>query len=225
MNDDIKRLFPEAEPPAAATIDKIAKIAAQFAASATPLRPLPSNLALWAIGFTIFALLALVVAKLVGLKAVAVLSGDQMVIYYGVLLLFAALFSRALIERMIPASKRVVPSTVLSIAALVVLGLLAAVLFADHGTRNFVSQGIPCLSMGVVSALIGGFLGWRLLQRGYLVSPRETISLYGFFAGLLGVTVLALHCPILNSLHVLVWHLGAMLLAGLAGFLWGSYAD
>jgi hypothetical protein len=222
MNDDIKLLFPEGEPPAAATIQKIA---AQFAASAKPLRPLPSNLPLWAIGFSIFAVLALVVAKLVGLKAVAVLSGSQMVIYYGVLLLFAALFSRALIERIIPGSKRVVPSTVLAIAALVILGLLAAVLFADRDTQNFVSHGMPCLGLGIVSALVAGFLGWRLLQRGYLVSPRETICLYGFFAGLVGVAVLALHCPILNSLHVLVWHLGTMLLSGLAGFLLGSYAD
>jgi len=104
-------------------------------------------------------------------------------------------------------------------------------LFSDHSTVRFVSQGIPCLRLGVISALVSGLLGWRLLQRGYLVSPRETIVLYGFFAGLVGVAVLALHCPIRNSLHVLVWHLGAMVLAGLLGLLLGwfienhSYAD
>ncbi len=126
---------------------------------------------------------------------------------------------------MIPGAKYLVPSAVLSIAALVVLGILSAILFANRSTENFVSHGIPCLRLGVISALISGFLGWRLLQRGYLVSPRETITLYGFFAGLVGVCVLALHCPILNSLHVLVWHLGAMVLAGLVGFFLGSYAD
>jgi hypothetical protein len=73
--------------------------------------------------------------------------------------------------------------------------------------------------------LIGGLLGWRLLQRGYLVSPRETIVLYGFFAGLVGVAVLALHCPIRNSLHVLVWHLGALVLTGFVGLLMGKFIE
>ena len=222
MNEDITRMLAEGDPPDTATLEKIA---AQFSASAKPVRALPSNLALWAICFGIFAAFSLILAKAVRCKAIAVLSDGQMVAYYGILVLFAALFSRAIIERMIPGAKRVVPSFLLSIAALVALSLLVAVLFADRGTENFVSRGIPCLRLGVISALLSGFLGWRLLQRGYLVSPRETITLYGFFAGLLGVSVLALHCPILNSVHVLVWHLGAMLLAGLAGFLWGTYAD
>jgi hypothetical protein len=222
MNDDIMRMLAEGDPPDAATLEKIA---AQFSASAKPVRALPSNLTLWAISLGLFAALVSIVAKVVQFKAITVLSGGQMVAYYGVLLLLAALFSRAMIERMIPGAKRVVPSILLSIAALVALSLLASVLFADRGTENFVSRGIPCLRLGVMSALLSGFLGWWLLQRGYLVSPRETITLYGFFAGLVGVSVLALHCPIPNAPHVLVWHLGAMLLAGLAGFFLGKYAD
>jgi hypothetical protein len=222
MNDDITGMFAEGDPPDAATLEKIAS---QFSASAKPVRALPSNLALWSNSFGIFIALALIVASVVKLYAIAVLSDGQMIVYYGVLLLFGALFSRAVIERMIPGEKRLVSSAVLSIAALVVLGVLVAALFIDRSTENFVSHGIPCLRLGVISALISGFVGWRLLQRGCLVSPRETITLYGFFAGLVGVSVLALHCPILNSLHVLVWHLGAMVIAGLAGFFLGSYAD
>jgi hypothetical protein len=222
MNDEITRMLAEGDPPDAAMLEKIA---ARLWASAKPVRALPSNLTLWAISFAIFIAIALIVAKIVQFKAIDVLSDAQMFVYYGVLLLFGALFSRAVIERMIPGAKCLVPSTALSIAALVALGMLVAVLFADRSTENFVSRGIPCLRLGVISALLSGFLGWRLLQRGYLVSPRETITLYGFFAGLVGVSVLALHCPILNSLHVIVWHLGAMILAGLVGFFLASYAD
>jgi hypothetical protein len=222
MNDDITRLLDEGDPPASELLEKIA---AELNASAKPVRALPSNVTLWAISFAIFIALALIVAKVVQLKAIAVLSDLQMVVYYGILLLFGALFSRAVIERMIPGAKRALPPAVLSVAAFVVLGLLAVVLFNDRSTEHFVAGGIPCLRLGVVSALLSGFLGWRLLQRGYLVSPRETITLYGFFSGLVGVSVLALHCPILNSFHVLVWHLGAMVLAGVAGFFLGRYAD
>jgi hypothetical protein len=221
MNDDITRLLAQGDPPAPATIEKIA---ARLAA-AKPVRALPSNFALWAIAFGVFTALALLVAAAVRWKAVAVLGAGRMAAYYGVLFVLAALFSRATIERMIPGAKRIVPAAALLIAAPLVLGLLAVSLFADRGVANFVSLGIPCLRLGLISAVIGGVLGWRLLHCGYLVSPRSTFTLYGFFTGLVGVAVLALHCPILNSLHILVWHLGAMLLAGLAGFFVGSYAS
>jgi hypothetical protein len=222
MNDDSSLPFVEGEPPDAAAVERMG---AQLAASLKPVRPLPSNATLCTIGICVFVVFSLIGAKAVGLNAFAVLSGGQMVLYYGVLLLFTGLFSRAVIERMIPGSKHVMRSTALSLIAIAAVGLLALMLFKDHGTERFVAQGIPCLRLGVITAFVSGVLGWRLLKRGYLVSPRETITLYGLFAGLLGAAVLALHCPILNSLHVLAWHLGAMLLAGLAGLLLGSYAD
>jgi hypothetical protein len=100
-----------------------------------------------------------------------------------------------------------------------------SLIFSNYGTSNFVTSGIPCLRLGSISALISGVLGWRLLRRGYFVSPRETILLFSFFAGLVGVAVLALHCPIRNSLHFLVWHLGAMVLAGIAGWFLGGYIE
>jgi len=228
MNDDLDRLFPQGEPPDAAVI---ARIGAQLAASSETVRPLPSNAVLWAISLGIFAAVAALVASVVGFKAMAALGGGEMAAYYGVVIVFAGLFARAVIERMIPGEKRVLRASVLWVAALSVLGVLMAILFSDYGTERFVASGIPCLRLGLISALISGLLGWRLLRRGYLVSPRQTIVLYGFFAGLVGVAALALHCPIRNSLHFLVWHLGAMVLAGAAGLLLGrvvenqSYAD
>jgi hypothetical protein len=222
MNDDIPLPFVEGEPPDAASVERMGS---QLAASLKPIRPLPSNAALCMIALGVFLVSSLIVATAVGLKAPTVLSASQMMLYYGVLLVFAGLFSRAVIERMVPGSKHRIRSAALSVIAIATLGLLALILFSNHGTERFVQQGIPCLRLGVVGAFLSGLLGWRLLKRGYLVSPRETIALYGLFAGLAGVAVLALHCPILNSLHVLVWHLGAMLLAGFAGLLLGSYAD
>ena len=154
MNDEITRLLAESDPPDAAMLEKIA---AQFSASAKPVRALPSNLTLWAMSFGIFTIVTLFVAAVVHFKAIAVLNAGQMFVYYGVLLLFAGLFSRATIERMIPGAKRVVPSTVLAISVLAVLAILVAVLFADRDTENFVSRGIPCLTLGVISALLSGF--------------------------------------------------------------------
>jgi hypothetical protein len=220
--DDINQLFTGGEPLATSVIENIR---AQVVTSLAPVRPLPSNAVLWSIGLGVFALLSFVVAKVVGMFAIAVLSGRQMFVYYGVVLVLAGLFSRALVEQMIPGSKRFIHSSFLSLVALSALTLLALGIFKNLGTERFVSEGVPCLRLGVIGALLGGVAGWKLLQRGYLVSPRQTIALYGLFAGLVGVTALALHCPILNSMHVLVWHLSPMALAGLTGFFVGRYAN
>ena len=220
-DDDLKQLFTEGEPLAAANIEKMA---ATLAASAAPVRPLPSNAVLWAISFGIFAALSLVIAAAVKLYAIQVLSVSQMFLYYGLVFLLAAFFSRAIVEQMIPGAVRLIRSSVLAIVGMSALVLLIIAMFENLGTDHFVIHGIPCLRLGLISALLSGFLGWRLLDRGYLVSPPETITVYGLFAGLVGVSVLALHCPILNSLHILVWHLGAMLIAGLLGFFISRYA-
>jgi hypothetical protein len=212
LNEDLGSPSPE----------RMETIASQFGAAFKAVRPLPSNAVLLTISLGIFLALSLIVASVTGLKAISVLSDGQMVLYYGALLLFAILYSRATIEQMIPGSKRVTSTYLLPVLAVCVLGLLLFVLFQNRSTENFVSQGLPCLKLGALTALLTGLLGWRLLYRGYLVAPREALTLYGFFAGLAGVAVLALHCPILNSLHILVWHIGAMLLAGIAGLLLGS---
>lgn len=222
MTDELNIPFPQGDPPDAATL---ARISAQLARSLKPIQPLPSNTFLCAISLCIFAAVSLTIASVVKFKAIPVLSGGEMAVYYGAVAIFAVLFARAVVERMIPGERRLLRSSLLWIVALGVLGLLMARLFSEHSTVGFVASGIPCLRLGVISALVSGLLGWRLFKRGYLVSPLETIILYGFFAGLVGVAVLALHCPIRNSMHFLVWHLGAMMLAGLVGLILGTFIE
>ncbi len=222
MNEDLDGLFAQREQPDAALLQRIN---AQFAVPSTPVRPLPSNLFLCSISLAIFVVVSFIVAAAFGLKAIAALSAGEITLYYGAVFVLAVLFSRALVERMIPGEKRFVPSSTLLIGAVAILGILLARLFSDYSTQRFVALGFPCLRLGFMSALMSGAIGWRLLQRGYLVTPRETLVLYGFFAGLVGVAVLALHCPIRNSLHVLVWHLGAMLLSGLTGLFIARFVE
>jgi hypothetical protein len=188
-------------------------------------RPLPSNAVLVVVSLSIFIALSLVVASAVGFKAISLLTPAQIVLYYGTLLFLAVLYSRATVAQMIPGSKRVLPPYLLSLLAIGALGPLLFTLFQDRSTANFVAEGIPCLTLGALSALLSGLLAWRLLHKGYLVSPREAITLYGFFSGLVGVAVLALHCGVLTSWHILVWHIGAMLIAGFAGLLLGSLLE
>jgi hypothetical protein len=60
-------------------------------------------------------------------------------------------------------------------------------------------------------------LTWLWLRRGAAQSPKLMGATIGGFAGLIGVTVLEVHCPNLNLYHILVWHLGVLLLSALGG--------
>jgi hypothetical protein len=223
MNDDLNLPLTQGDPPDPAVLQRIS---AQLAASSSSaVRPLPSNAVLLTVSLSIFAIVSLAIGALVKFYALAALSAGEIAVYYGVVAVLAVLFARAVIERMIPGERRLLPSPGLWMTALFVLAVLMALLFADFGTAHFVTSGIPCLRLGAISALVSGGIGWRFLRRGYLVSPGETILLYSFFAGLVGVAVLALHCPIRNSLHLLVWHLGAMILAGVTGLFIGKYFE
>ncbi len=223
MNDDLHLSLPPTDPPDEALLEKIR---AQIGSSLTKtVVPLPSNAVLMAIGLAIFAVVAFALAAWKRFYAIPALSATEMVVYYGTIAIFAVLFARAVVERMIPGERRVVTSLALWAGALLILAVLSFFIFEDRSLNDFVSAGVPCLRLGSLGAAVSGLLGWRLLRCGYLVNPRETLLLYGFFAGLVGVATLALHCPIRNSLHVVVWHLGAMVLAGLAGWFLGKFAD
>lgn len=219
-DDDIAKFLPQGDPPDAALLERIS---GRLNASRKPVRSLPSNGVLWAISIAVFVVISLTLASVKGLFAISALSAGEKALYYGVIFLLAGLFARALIERMIPGAKHLIRPAVLLMLAPVLLGVLMFAMFQDRGTEAFVEHGKPCLLFGSITALIGGLLGWPLLRRGYLVSPAETMAIYGSFTGLLGIAALSLHCPIQNSLHFLVWHLGVILLAGLVGIVLGAF--
>jgi hypothetical protein len=223
MNDDLNLSLPPTDPPDDALLQRIqAKLAAS---SRQAVSPLPSNTVLMAIGLAIFAVVAFALAAVNGFEAIPVLSATEMFLYFGIVAALAILFARAVVERMIPGTKRVIGALPLWVTSFLMLTVLSVSIFADRSLDNFVVTGIPCLRLGSIGALISGLIGWRFLRRGYLVSPRETVLLYSFFAGLVGVAVLALHCPIRNSLHVVAWHLGAMVLAGIAALFLGRLTE
>jgi hypothetical protein len=99
--------------------------------------------------------------------------------------------------------------------------LLAAVammaVFHSREEKAFVSRGLWCLSSGLKYAIPGAVLTWLCLLRGAAQSPKLIGATTGGFAGLIGVTVLEVHCPNLNLYHILVWHLGVLLFSALGG--------
>ncbi len=214
----LKSLDLETAMPASERLDAIRALSSR---SLGPVRPLPSNttLILFAVaGFIAFSVFATIPVDFAGYQRLLL---SQKLLYYAVIVLSAALLSATLVKEMIPGSKRRL-SPGLSIALGVVsVALVALALFPRPDFDRFAKLGLPCLELGTVIAAIAGFLAFLLLRKGFSSSPARMCLTAGLLAGLSGFAVLALHCPVQNMAHILVWHLGAMLVGAAGGALIG----
>jgi hypothetical protein len=120
---------------------------------------------------------------------------------------------------MIPGSRRrVAPGFLLGAGSLALLAVFA-VLFRDYRTERFVSQGVACLTAGLLHAVPAALASWLLLRRGFAVNSIAAAVAAGTLAGLAGVAMLELHCANFEAPHVMLWHTAVMPLCAAAGAL------
>ena len=138
---------------------------------------------------------------------------------FGALAVSASLTAHSLVVRMSPGGKQWLPPTLGPILAcgLLIPVMIVSLPFAPD--EDFFSNGFVCLRLGFGWVVLAGAVFWLLLRRGAWLSPLAEGTATGTLAGLLGVTVLQLHCPILDLAHVVAWHLGLAALGAGAGFI------
>ncbi len=192
-----------------------------IAATSVAVRPLPSDGAMISMALVFFVVFSLIATVPFGFDALHELTWAQKSIYYGGISACAISFALVTVEQMVPGSRRRLSAAFVSGASLLLIAGLAVFLFPNFDLSDFVSEGIPCLRLGTACAAISGGLGYLLLRKGFFITAVKAGATAGFFAGLAGIAVLALHCPIENAAHILVWHLGAMLTAGTLGAIAG----
>jgi hypothetical protein len=97
--------------------------------------------------------------------------------------------------------------------------MLAAfsLLFHDYHTEHFVSAGLVCLRNGLLHAIAIAFLSWFVLRRGFVMNRVSAGMTGGVLAGLGGVVMLELHCNNFEALHILIWHIGVVLVSAVVG--------
>jgi hypothetical protein len=122
---------------------------------------------------------------------------------------------------MIPGSKRRVPPALAILFPLLALGVATPVLFPDMGVADFVRRGYPCLRLGLICSLPSAAAASLLMRRGVTVNPLLAMATAGAFSGLVGVGALALHCSVLNTPHILIWHLSTVAICAVVGALLG----
>jgi hypothetical protein len=196
---------------------RLAEVRKTFAESAAPVRPLPSNSTMMALCLGVFIVLGVILAGAVGFFGFAKMGAATRWVDYSVLLLLALVLAGAVVEQMIPGSRRTMRPVLAILFAIVLLSLTALLLFPDFDTTRFVPQGIGCLRYGVLCSIPAAGLTWLLMRRGFITDPLAGAVSGGAFSGLLGAAVLALHCPIFSAPHIIVWHAGVIVVTSVAG--------
>ncbi len=123
-----------------------------------------------------------------------------------------------------PGSRRHLSSGSLLATAALCLTAVLLVCFRDYHVTNFLHAGLVCLGLGTATAVPAGLLTAIALRRGFAADAGQAGIAGGTLAGLAGVTMLELHCPNFQIAHLLVWHLGVLLVSATLGEFIARYA-
>jgi hypothetical protein len=169
----------------------------------------------------VFAVVVLGGAALLGMYGLRALSSVELATVFAVVMAVACLTAVAAMREMIPAGGRRIAGVALLAAVAGLLGTFGLI-FHDYGTQKFVPQGVACLRAGLTFAIPAALALCLLARRGFVLSLPAAGLAAGTLAGLAGIGVLEMHCPILNASHVMVWHVGVVVIGGTAGWLIGA---
>ena len=184
-----------------------------------PVRPMASAKVIVVCLLLLCSAVGIAGASILGLYGIRKLRAEESATIFVVVGLFAWLAASQSAAEMVPGSRRMVNPAVLMFAGCVALIGVFASLFGGYAMDGFVRQGVPCLRAGLLFALPAGGGTWLILRRGMAVSPTAAGLAAGTLAGLAGLIMLELHCPILHAVHVITWHVAVVPVSAAAGAL------
>jgi len=119
---------------------------------------------------------------------------------------------------------QIVPGSLHRLRANIVIGIAAAslvagslLLFPWDTAVSSVRQGLECLGAGLLLAAPAAVALLLLAHRGAAMDRIVFGATIGATSGLLGVSALQFHCPILEASHIVTWHVGALVISLVAG--------
>ena len=220
MNDrELDRLLHDATPPPGPRAEVVEAIAGSIAGSMRPARPLPAPFVLAAELVLICAATGFAGAAPLGLFGMTKMTLPERCGVLGALAILTLLVAPELVRTMIPGSRRRMSSGMLLATVALSMEAVLFACFRDFHTSRFFHAGIVCLSLGTLTALVTGLFAWVVLRRGFAVDQNAAGLVGGTLAGIAGVTMLELHCPNFQTAHLLVWHVGVLLLSAGLGML------
>jgi hypothetical protein len=209
-------------PAAQPSPETLRRIEASIATDLRPVRPIARKGYLLVGLVAIFmAIVALAVSRL-GALAITVMTPVQTSMILGALAISAGLLANSLVNQIVPGSRHRISPRLLPIGISIFLTIVVAVLFPFQHEQNFWANCWTCLRAGTPIGVLAAVPLWFALRRGAILSPSMTGAATGTLAGLVGATVLEIHCPNLDAWHILVAHLGAAAIGATTGLLIGT---
>jgi len=210
------------DPPSPATLRQIAK---GIVSNLRPVRPLAAARHFFGAFVGIFfSIVALGVYRM-GAFAIAVMTPLQTAAILSVLAVSTGLLTYSLVHQMVPGSRYRISPRLLPVGIPISLTIVIAVLFQFQHEQNFWGNAWACIRAGTPIGALAAVAFWLVLRRGAILSPSMTGAATGLLAGLVGTSVLEIHCPNLDAWHILASHLGAAMLCALAGLVIGLAAE
>jgi hypothetical protein len=130
-----------------------------------------------------------------------------------------------MVRQMAPGSKYTLSPAVVLVSILVALMMVIAAMFRSQQEPAFLASGVMCLKNGLTYSIPAALLLWLILRRGAILYPKLIGAVAGGLAGLAGLSVLEINCPNLNVFHILVWHVGVVVIGSLGGALLGAAVE
>lgn len=210
------------DPPSPATLRHIAE---GMATNLLPVRPVvPAGYFFGAFAAVFVSMVALAVYPM-GAFAITVMTPLQTTAILSALAASAGLLAYSLVLQMVPGSRHRIPPRLLPVGIIISLTIVIAVLFQFQHEQTFWGSAWPCIRTGTPIGVLAAVPFWLILRRGAVLSPTTTGAATGLFAGLVGTSVLEIHCPNLDAWHILVSHIGVAILCALAGLVIGWTAE
>jgi hypothetical protein len=177
-----------------------------------------------AFGAIFISVVSIAVYRL-GALAITVMSPLQTSAMLAATAINTGLLINSLIHQMVPGSLHRISPRLLPVAILISLMVAIAVLFQFQHDPDFWSRAWECLRAGTPIGFLAAVPFWLMLRRGAILSPTMTGAATGLLSGLVGTSVLEIHCPNLDAWHILVSHLGVAVLCSMAGLTLGRGAE
>ena len=205
--------------------ETLRQIADGMATGLRPVRPVAPARYFFGAFVGIFVSIVAIGVYRMGAFAIAVMTPLQLIAILSALAVSTGLLADSLVHQMVPGSHHRIQPSLLPIAITISLTIAVAVLFQFQHERNFWGNAWTCIRAGTPFGVLAAVSFWLMLRQGAILAPALTGAATGLFAGLVGTSVLEIHCPNLDASHILVSHVGVAILCALAGLVIGLTAE
>jgi hypothetical protein len=161
--------------------------------------------------------LVFLVAYRLGAFGIGAMNPSQLARIFGAIAIGSGLLVYSLLRQIVPGSRHRISPRLLPAGVVISLILVSSASFQFQQEADFFARGWICLSLGLPIGGLAALPLWMVLRRGAILYPAMTGAVTGLIAGLVGTSVLEIHCPNLNAWHIVVWHLGVAVVCSIAG--------